>query len=85
MACTVCIYVICFGIMLSFVLGIILTAIGFLIILMQFIYQLPFAVWAGWTQADIVFPEGKRSQFVWQTVYATRLYKHWLFHKELEF
>lgn len=77
-AAAVCLYVILFGICAGAVVSI-------LVVLTQFLYQLPYTVWAGWTDADTRYPATKGCGFFRDTVNATKLYKHWIFHGRLDF
>lgn len=59
--------------------------LSLLLVLLQLIYQLPYLVWVGWTGKSTSFPSAKERPFFSDTIYATKLYIHWIFHKELDF
>ncbi len=77
-AAAVCLYVIFSGVCIG-------TVASILVVFTQFLYQLPYTVWAGFTGADTRYPAIKDCSFFKSTVNATRLYKHWIFHKKLDF
>ena len=77
-AATYCLYVIVFGIALGVVISVI-------VVIPQFLYQLPYLVWAGYTDASSVYPATKNCGFFQDTINATKLYKHWIFHSRLDF
>lgn len=85
MAFTFCLYIIAFGVALSFLVCLILTAVFIAIILLQMLYQLPYLVWASWTGKFALRPDLKKCSVFKDTIHATKLYKHWIFHTELGF
>lgn len=81
MAFTVIMNVLAFGIALSVLSG----ALTLLILLPQFIYQIPYNFWCGYVHANEKYPATKERGIFRNTINATKLYKHWIFHKELDF
>lgn len=77
-AATFCLYVIFIGICAGVVISI-------LVVLPQFLYQLPYVAWVGFTDANAKYPATKNSGFFKDTINATKLYKHWIFHTKLDF
>lgn len=77
-AAAVCLYIIFFGICAGAVVSI-------LVVFTQFLYQLPYTIWVGFTDANTRYPATRDCSFFRDTVNATRLYKHWLFHSRLDF
>ena len=59
-------------------------ALTLLILLPQFIYQLPYNFWCGYVHASDKYPATKERGILRNTIHATKLYKHWIFHKELD-
>lgn len=85
MAFTFCLYMIAFGIALSFLICLIGTVIIAAIFLLLLLYEFPYLVWAGWTGKAVSCPDLMYCSVFKDTVHATKLYKHWLFHTELGF
>ena len=81
MAFTFCINLLAFGIALCVLAG----ALTLLILLPQFVYQIPYCLWCGYVNADNIYPATKDCGIMRNTINATKLYKHWIFHKELDF
>lgn len=77
-AATICLYIIFFGICAG-------AAVSILVVFPQFLYQLPYVVWAGYTDAGSKYPATKDCGFFRDTINATILYKHWIFHSKLDF
>ena len=69
----------------SISLGVLIFGIGLLIMLPLFIYSFPYIWWTGWTNSKSKYPKTANNGLLAATVNATKLYKHWIFHKELEF
>lgn len=78
LAANVCLGVLLFG----FVLGILVSII---VVIPQFLYQIPYHAWVGYTDANSVYPVIKDCSFFRDTINATKLYKHWIFHSRLDF
>lgn len=53
--------------------------------IVQLIYQFPYLIWAAWTGKAASCPEIKEHKLLRDTKFATKLYLHWIFHKELDF
>lgn len=81
MAFAVCLKVLAFGIALC----VLVFGVMMLILLPQFIYQIPYYLWCGAVNADEQYPVTKDSGILRNNVYATKLYKHWILHTELDF
>lgn len=80
MAFTFCINMLAFGIALC----VLVAALTLLILLPQFVYQIPYNFWCGYTNAEVVYPATKGCGIMRNTKNATKLYKHWIFHTELD-
>lgn len=80
MAFTFCIYLLAFGIALCVLVGI----LTLIILLPLFIYQIPYDFWCGYINASDKYPKTKNRGILHSTINATKLYKHWIFHKELD-
>lgn len=85
MAFTFCLYMIAFCVAFSFLVCSIITVIFIAVLLLQLLYQFPYLVWAGWTGKAISHPDLMNCSVFKDTVHATKLYKHWIFHTELGF
>lgn len=72
--------ILAFGIALCVIVG----ALALLILLPQFVFQIPYCLWCGYVNADIRYPATKNCGIMHNTVNAAKLYKHWIFHKELD-
>jgi hypothetical protein len=66
-------------------ISVLVLGIGILLILPLFIYSFPYLVWSGWTDSRSKYPKTSTHSILASTANATKLYKHWIFHKELEF
>lgn len=80
MAFTFCIYLLAFGIALC----VLVAALTLIILLPLFVYQIPYNFWYGYINADSLYPATKGCGIMRNTINATKLYKHWIFHKELD-
>lgn len=81
MAFTFCIYLLAFGIALC----VLVAALTLIILLPLFVYQIPYHFWCGYINASDKYPETQNQGILHGTINATKLYKHWIFHKELDF
>ena len=85
MAFTFCLYMIAFCVAFGFLICLIGTLIIAAIFLLLLLYEFPYLVWAGWTGKFALRPDLKKCSVFKDTIHATKLYKHWLFHTELGF